>query len=71
MHNKTFNTLEIKWGKGKPYRFFLGQEGGKHVQGIKFNCSMENSKKSGKASYLNCIENWQSNHQFSLEMVKQ
>jgi len=58
MHNKMFNTLEIKQGKGNPYRFFLGQEGGKHVQGMKFNCGMKNSKKPGKASHLNCIENW-------------
>lgn len=58
MHSKTFNTLETKQGKGNPYRFFLGQEGGKDVQGIKFNCSVENTKKPSKASYLNCIENW-------------
>ena len=71
IHNKKFNTLQIRQGKGNPYRFFLGQEEGKHVQGIKFNCSVENSKYPGKTSYLNCIENWWSDHQFSLEMKKQ
>jgi len=30
------------------------------VQGIKFYCSMKNSKKPGKASHLNCIENCRS-----------
>uniref|UniRef100_A0A0A9DBS5 Uncharacterized protein n=1 Tax=Arundo donax TaxID=35708 RepID=A0A0A9DBS5_ARUDO len=36
------------------WRFFLGQDGGKHVQGVKFNCSMKNSKRLGKTSHHAC-----------------